>query len=138
MKYLLPAAILFSIYGCTGSSENTTASTEMYQSAKVTIEDRERQNPLEFISIHGTYRQNLIGEWVVEGNIQSFATAVTYKDVHLRFHFYTNTGTEIGSIDRTIIKFFPPSGQEHYKFKLDGTSGSASIKNELIEATPAN
>jgi hypothetical protein len=138
MKYLLLVGILFSLYSCTGSSSNSTVSPELYQSAKFTIEDKERQNPLEFLVAHGTYRQNLIGEWIVEGQIQNIATSITYKDVHLRFHFYTNTGTEIGTVDRTVIKFFGPSREEHYKFKLDGPSGSASLTHELIEATPTN
>src|SRR4051794_2145104 len=138
MKHVLLAGMLFSLYSCTGSSANENARPKLHQSARLTIEEQERQKPLEFLASHGTCHLNFVGEWVVEGYIQNLARSITYKDVKIRFHFYSNTGTEIGNIDRNLIKFFPPSVHERYRFKLQRPPGTAVVKHELIEATVAN
>jgi hypothetical protein len=138
MKYVLLAGMLFALYSCTGSSANETVRPKLYQSARLTIEEQERQKPLEHLASHGTCHLNFLAEWVVEGYIQNIARSTTYKDVKIRFHFYNNTGVEIGSTDRSVSKFFPPSVLEKYRFKLQAPSGTAVVKHELIEATVAN
>jgi hypothetical protein len=138
MKQVLLAGMLFAVYSCTGSSANERVSPRLYQSVKPRIEEQERQKPLEHLASHGSCHLNFAGEWIVEGYIQNLARTITYKDLQMRFHFYTNTGTEVGTVDRAITKFFPPSLHERYRFKLQGPSGTSFIKHELIQAVPAN
>jgi hypothetical protein len=138
MKYVLLAGMLSLLYSCTSSSANEMARPRLYQSAKISIEDQERQKPLEHLASHSSCHLNFLAEWVVEGYIQNIARSTTYKDVQIRFHFYNNTGTEIGSADRSVTEFFPPSIQKRYRFKMQAPPGTSIVKHELIEATVAN
>lgn len=140
MKKLLFGILIISFFSCDNSSASTqgiSTSQETYQSAKLTVAESEAQNPLQFLHVQGTYRRNLIGEWVVEGKVENNATVATYKDAQLKIVYYTKTGTEIGSVDRTVIKVFRPSSNETFKYHLDAPSGTNSVGIEL-EGAAAN
>ena len=98
-----------------------------YQVAQMTVEDRERAYPLDFLSATGTYKKNIIGEWVVEGSITSTATQITYKDVVVKVDYYTKTESFLGSESFTIYEFYSPNTQREFKIKSAGYANAELI-----------
>lgn len=111
---------------------------ESYEDTKLSLEEQEKQNPVEFISIDGTYRKNLIGEFVFEGTISNTATVATFKDVVLRFRYYSKTKTLLGKENIAIYEFFPPGSTKKFKAKSFGFKGSKSVGWDLNSATPVD
>lgn len=111
------------------------AHSDSYQEAKMTVAQQERKTPTAFLTTDGTYRRNLIDEWVLEGVIASKATTVTYKDVILRVDFFSKTKTLIGSERHPIYEFIGPQQQQSFKIKTMGVDGANSVNWEIEGAT---
>lgn len=122
-----------SSYG-SGSGSSSSASMSDYRQAEQTLEERESANPTEFLSTKGTYRQNLLDQWVLEGTVKSSAKSVTYKDVVLEIIHYSKTGSEIGREQSTIYEFVRPGERISFKLKTNGYRGTSSIGWEVLDA----
>ena len=133
--------IIVSFTSCTNSNnatreEQNTPAQPTYQETKMTLEDSEKANPLQFLKVSKVqYRQNLIDEWVVEGTVENHATVATYKDVVLDIVYYSKTETELGRNQETLYEFVAPNNYKTFKFKKYGFAGTALIGVELKSAT---
>lgn len=145
-KLFFTASILI-IYSCqsdSGSSSNPYSSGssynngQTYEQNKISLEDKEKRNPLQFLSSKGTYRQNLMGKWVMEGKIINSATVAAYKDVVLEFKFYSKTNTLLGTQKMTIYEYVNPGSSKSFKIKLNGYRNTGKIGWEVIDAKSAN
>jgi hypothetical protein len=131
--------VVSSLLSCdNGSNSNSTASPQSYEATKQSLADRERENPLEFLEVDGTYRQNLVDRWVLEGAIYNKASVAAYKDVVLHITYYSKTKTELGSEDKTIYEYFGPNTSRKFKIKMDGYAATESVNFEISSAVPAN
>ena len=125
--FVIAAFALFSC-GNGSSSRNGSVSTQSYDQVKMSLEDQEKSNPLQFLSSTGTYREELLGHRkVIEGTVTSRATIATFKDVVLRFTFYSKTKTEIGTANYVVYDFFPPNQQKKFTFKIDAPGGTSTM-----------
>lgn len=122
-----------SSYG-SGSGNSSSASMSDYRQAEQTLEERESANPTEFLSTKGTYRQNLLDQWVLEGTVKSSAKSATYKDIVLEIVHYSKTGSEIGREQSTIYEFVRPGERISFKIKTNGYRGTSSIGWEVSDA----
>ncbi|MCK4664130.1 MAG: hypothetical protein KAT68_14780 [Bacteroidales bacterium] len=109
-----------------------------YQETKMTLEDKEKQNPTAFLLTDGTYRINLLGEWVLEGTISNSATIATYKDVVLKVDFYSKTETHLGSERHAIYEYFSAGQTKNFKIKTFGYKGTNSISWSIESALSAD
>ena len=109
------------------SSAGYSNSRHSYQSTKMSLEEQEKGNPLSFLSCDGTYRKNLLGEWVLEGTISSSASVAEYKDVVLEVHFYSKTNTDLGTEYHTVYEYFPPGKSKRFKIKTYGYKGAKKV-----------
>ena len=109
-----------------------------YQETKMTLEDKEKQNPTAFLSTDGTYRINLLDEWVLEGTISNSATIATYKDVVLNVAFYSKTETHLGSERHTIYEYFSAGQTKNFKIKTFGYKGTNSIGWSIESASSSD
>jgi hypothetical protein len=134
MKYFCALSICVLLTSCEDNSDYTNYATSSYQETKLTLEEQEQQSPAQFLDANGTYRKNLVGEWVMEGNISSSASVATYKDVVLNINFISATGTEIGSQQETIYKYVTPGGQQSFKVKVGGYRDAESVNMSVISA----
>ena len=112
---------------CNSGSSGSYDSGSSYQETKMTLEDKEKQNPTSFLSTDGTYRKNLLGEWVLEGTISNSATIATYKDVVLEINFYSQTETHLGTEEEAIYEYFPAGKTKNFKIKT-WLNGAKKIK----------
>jgi len=135
---ILTSALLFMATSCDSNSQSESSQsspTNTYQEAKMTLEEKEKLNPTEFLDVDGKYWQNLFNRWVVEGDITNRASVVTYKDVVLNISYYTKTDTHLGTVQRSIIEYFKPGTSQHFKFKTDGVDGTSKVKISIASAT---
>jgi len=134
---ILVAMVGACLLGCSnGSGDSSSTSSgsmdyieekQSYEEAKMSVEDHEAMDPVSFIETDGTYRSNLIGEWVMEGTVSSKATAATYKDIEINFKFYSKTKTLIGDETHVLYEFLKPGSSIPFKIKSNGYRGTSSI-----------
>ena len=109
-----------------------------YQETKMSLEEQEKFNPLSFLNTKGTYRKNMIGEWVVDGTISNNATIATYKDVVIEITFYSKTNSLLGTEKKTIYEYFPAGKTIRFKLKTYGYQGTKEINWNIVNAIAAN
>lgn len=130
MKTLLFVLSLFLFSSC--GSDSSYEPT--HEDIKISLEDAEKASPTEFLKANGTYRQNLINQWVLEGTVSNTASLAKYKDVVLKIVYYSKTQTEIGSEEKTLFEYFKPNTKQNFKIKTAGFDGTSSIGFEIISA----
>ena len=104
----------------------------------MTIEEQEMREPTSFLKSEGTYRSNLIEEWVLEGTISSSATVAKYKDVVLLVNFYSKTKTLIGTERHPIYEYINPGRSINFKIKTNGFDGTESVGWDIESAEAAS
>jgi len=117
-----------------GYADNTGS----YENARLTLKEQESLYPTSFIKSDGTYRRNLIGEWVMEGSVTSKATVANYKDVVLNISYYSKTNTLIGSEQHTLYEYLAPGSTVQFKIKSFGYKGTSGIGVEVEDAVISN
>lgn len=130
MKTLLFALSLFLLISC----DSDSSFEPTYEDKKMSLKDTEKANPIEFLKAKGTYKQNLIGQWVLEGTVSNTSSLAIYKDVVLKIVYYSKTQTEIGSEEKTLFEYFKPNNQQNFKIKTTGFEGTSSIGFEIVSA----
>lgn len=128
------AVLTFGLTSC----ESGYGTGSSYQETKITLEEKENRNPTSFLSTDGTYRENLLGEWVLEGSISNTATIATYKDVVLEIHFFSKTKTHLGTEKEVLYEYFPAGQTKNFKIKTYGYKGTNSIGWDIVSASIAN
>ncbi len=112
-----------------------TDSEGKYKEKVMTVEEIERSQPSEFLSVGGTYRETFLGDkFKVYCEFSNTATIVTYKDAVLRFTYYSKTNSIIGTKDYTVYESFPPGTNKSVELKIDNYKNVNSIGWELIRA----
>ena len=138
-KVLYFAFIALSLTACQSNSSNgvngNTNNTTNYQAAKIFIADQEKADPRAFLKVtNGTYKKNLLGEWVVEGS----TTVARYKDVVLLVSFYSKTQTLLGTQEFKQFEFIEPGHSVAFKIKSNGFPGTGIIGIDVKGASAAN
>lgn len=136
MNPLTTLSIIISMIfiGCDSTTQSSEPSKE-YEETKESLESQEIRSPNSFLSVDGSYRKNLLGEWVIEGKIISSAKVATYKDVTIRINFYSKTNSYLGSDNQTVYEFIPPNDSKRFKIKSMGYQGAKQINWEIANAS---
>ena len=136
-------AILFT--SCSSADSyisNSYATTTVAERPKTAQELRaellaqEQGAPTEYLQAQGTYRRNLIGQLVLEGDIFNQATLARFKDPVLSVTWYSQTQTELGTQQLPIYEVMGPQDSKHYKLKTDAPSEVATVSIGITGATP--
>jgi len=139
IKLTILALTMILVTACNGSRNNNNYGAEhnTYEESKTSIEDKEKDNPLSFLSIDATYRKNLLGEWVVQGKISNSATVAIYKDVKLSLIFNSKTDTYLGSETQTVYEFVKPGQSKSFKIKTYASGINGKPKKMNLEIVGA-
>jgi len=139
---LIKSLLLILLFSSCNSDSSTYTSPhdngQTYEENKMSLGEKEKRNPLQFLESNGTYRQNLVGKWVVEGKIRNKATTAAFKDVTVQINFYSKTNTLLGSEKKTIYEYVNPGRSSSFKFKLSGYRNTSKIGWEIVDAKSAN
>ena len=131
IQLLVIILLLFSSCNKSNSGSDYRSPEVTYQEQKVSIEDTERANPLNFLTLNYQARNNFFGKFIIEGHISNKASVAVYKDVVIQIDFYTKTNTYIDSKVYTIYEYIKPYGKASFKFKMS-TPGNFQIYNVKI------
>jgi hypothetical protein len=131
---IISMAIIVLISGCNNKRSNVAKEKESYEKAKETLEEKEKKNPLLFLSVNSRDKHNLIGQTVIQGNVTNNAKVSSYKDVQLELSFYSKTGTLLEKGNETVYDEIAPGKSANFKIKNFAPKGSDSIAIKVLGA----
>lgn len=102
---------------------------------KEELADREKENPRLYLKAEGTYRENLIGELVLEGKIKNTATAAIFKDIVIEGEFIAASGTVLAKEKFTRYEKLGPGYEVTFKFKTVAPMETKSVSVRVVDAT---
>ncbi|MEC3965692.1 hypothetical protein [Flagellimonas halotolerans] len=113
--------------------------SKSYQEQKMSIEEMENANPVQFLTADGKYNESFWGtELKINGKISNKATVASYKDVILKVTYYSKTNSVIGNKEYTIYEIFPPNRTMPFKLSIKNYKDVSSIRWEVVDAIPLN
>jgi hypothetical protein len=159
MKKIIFLFAIAVIYVSFSSCNNSHASGLGQPSVKSTQElrqelaAREELNPTAMLVGSGTMRQNTVmvqkqfffrsavyqndGE-IINGFIRSKASVARFKDAQVRVTFYSETQTELNSVDTTLYKYFNPNSTIPFEMKVYPPAETKIFTIQVINATALN
>ena len=99
---------------------------------------KERQNPSEYLKSQGTFRENMIGETVLEGRVDNVATMANFKDIVIEVTFLAASGTALGRKEFTRYEVVGHGYGVTFKFKTFAPAQTKSVAVRVISATPVD
>ncbi|MCO6498676.1 MAG: hypothetical protein J5I50_13560 [Chitinophagaceae bacterium] len=105
-----------------------------YEETKKALLEKEKNNPLLFLSITGSEKKNLVGQTVIKGKLSSTATVAVYKDISIKLDFYSKTKALLESDKEVIYIELKPGDSESFKTKYFAPKGTDSVALSVISA----
>lgn len=133
-RILICTAMALSFAAC--NSANSERPSDKYEAKKKSLEETERDNPLQFLRIKGDDHVNLLNQEVIEGEITNKATLAAFKDIEVKVTFKDEGGSRIEKVIKTVNEVVKPGGSVEFKFKLKKPKGTASVGIDIVGATP--
>jgi hypothetical protein len=137
MKYLFLFLLISSsmFFSCQSDSEKKAlAEKESYELTKQDLLKKEQKDPAMFLSVKGSNRKNIIGQTVVMGTISNKATVATFKDVEMKFSFFSKTNALLETDKETIFETLDPGTSKSFKTKYFAPKGTDSVALQIINA----
>ncbi|MCB9233764.1 MAG: hypothetical protein H6581_19060 [Bacteroidia bacterium] len=118
-------------------ADTLTTCEEPAEPSPAELEDRQKRReislPMDFLKLEFSSKKNLLGEWVINGTVESRAEFIRYKDPELEITFVSKTLTELGSTRQVVFEYLEPGRITPFKVKVKSPKGT-----ELVEAQLAN
>ncbi len=136
MKKLLGLIVVGSVLfaACQSKAEKETTEKDNYEKAKESLEEREKKNPVAFISVTSKDKHNLIGQTVIKGTVNNNAKVCVYKDVELELSFFSKTGVLLEKDNEKIYEVIEPGKSADFKTKYFAPKGTDSVGIKVIGA----
>jgi major membrane immunogen (membrane-anchored lipoprotein) len=129
---LFISSVLFS---CSNNdSKKAEKEKDSYQATKESLQDKEKKNPENFLTVAGHDKHNLLGQTVVKGTVTNKATVATYKDVDVKLDFYSKTGTLLETDKETVFEVIGPGQSKNFKTKYFAPKGTDSVALSVTAA----
>jgi uncharacterized membrane protein len=136
MKHLLIVFILAAFCSACGTSANDEKPSVKYEEKKKSLEETERDNPLQFLKMtNGNNHSNLVNKVVIEGQISNIATLVSYKDIEVKITIKDAQGSVIEKDTKTLDMTIRPGNTQTVKIKVKRPKGTNSVIYDIIGAT---
>lgn len=135
MDRIIAAFLLLTLLSaCTSTAERQVEEKEKYEKAVESLEEKEKKNPLQFLSVSSSDKHNLLGQTVIKGEVSNRAKVCTYKDVQLEVSFFSKTGALLEKGNETVYDEIQPGKSSAFKFKNFAPKGSDSIAIKVLGA----
>lgn len=131
------ACIVLSIIllsACNIKAKEAAAEKENYQKAAETLLEKEKKNPISFLTVTSHDKHNLLGQTVIKGNINNKAKVCAYKDVQLELSFFSKTGTLLEKDNETVYDNIEPGKSADFKTKYFAPKGTDSVAIKILSA----
>ena len=129
---VLVTGILFT--ACNSKAKTEAAEKDSYEKTKETLEEKEKKNPLSFLTVTCKDKHNLIGQTVIKGTVNNKAKVCTYKDVELELSFFSKTGVLLEKDSEKIYEVIEPGKSADFKTKYFAPKGTDSVGIKLLGA----
>lgn len=113
-----------------------SASGEVYEERDMSVEQRERINPSEFIVVNAQYDNDVLGASDITGTLYNKATKTNYKDVMVTVYFYDESGSMIGSKNYAVSQDLNVGETENFKIKVDTPDHTKNVTWSITGANP--
>lgn len=127
-------AVIIFLSACKSKAKEAATEKENYQKATETLLEKEKKNPVAFLSINSHDKHNLLGQTVIKGNVNNTAKVCTYKDVQLELAFFSKTGTLLEKDNETIYDNIAPGKSADFKTKYFAPKGTDSVAIKVLGA----
>ena len=125
----LGAMLSIGIVGC-------SASGEVYEEKEMSVEQRERLNPGDFIVVNAQYDDDVVGKSAISGTLQNKATRTNYQDVMVTVYFYDESGTMVGSNNYSVSQDLSIGETENFKIEVDTPDNTKNVTWSITGANP--
>ena len=115
------------------SNKQDKFSDKTYIEAKESLADKERNNPLNFLSVHGDDKKHLLGKTVVKGIITNTASITAYKDVRIKMQCFSNN-KQVEEHEDVIKEIIQPNSSADFKTRYRLPKNTDSIALSLMSA----
>ncbi len=122
------------LISCGGTDSKKSGQKDKYENSKETLQQIEQKNPVRFLKAESKDRKNLIGQTVVKGTIYNNAKMASYKDIDLKFSYYSKTGTLLQQDQTVIYDSVAPGKSIDFKTKEFTPKGTSDVKIEIVGA----
>lgn len=138
MKTRLPLLVFCFIFlfSCSSDTNHAAKEKESYENTRSLLLDKEKKNPAMFLSVRGNSHKNIVGQTVIKGKITSTSSIASYKDVEIKFDFYSPTKALLESDKETIFIEVSPGNSVGFKSKYFAPKGTDSVALSVLSAKP--
>ncbi len=134
-SFFLFPIFLSVLFSCnTHGAKTINEEKESYQETKKSLLIKEQKDPLNFLTVHGNDKRNLLGQTVVKCVVKNNATLATYKDVDLQLSFYSKTKVLLETDKETVFEVLPAGQSKDFKTKYFAPKGTDSVALEVLAA----
>ena len=130
----IATALIVFFTACNSHQKNDTAEKENYEKAKESLEEKEKKNPVSFLSVSSKDKHNLIGQTVIKGSITNNAKVCIYKDVQVELSFFSKTKVLLEKDTETIYEVIDPGKSADFKTKYFAPKGTDSVGIKILGA----
>lgn len=134
ISLLFCASVLLFVTSCNTKEEKEQTKKDNYENSKRSIEEQEKKSPVEFLTVSGNDKRNLLGQTVVKGQVHNHAKIVTYKDVDVKLFFYSKTGALLQEDQEMVYENIAPGTTVNFKSKYFSPKGTDSIAMTVLSA----
>lgn len=135
MRNLIVAVMAVFFVASCGSTANEEKPTARYQEKKSSLEETERNNPLQFLKMsNNSDRSNLVNKVVIEGTISNSATLVSYKEIEVGIVFKDKEGDVLEKDRKTLNLTIGPKSSQSVKVKVKKPKGTTSVVFDIVGA----
>lgn len=134
MKLFSVFCLLLIVASCSSSEKKFDA--QSYEHHKESLAEKEKKNPLAFLSVTGDDKKNIIGQTVVHGKIFNKATVSSFKNVRIKMVCYKHTNFVVEHED-LIDDVIKPNSTTNFKIKYRLPKGTDSISLSIMSVDVA-
>lgn len=127
-------ALILSFFACHNKAADAAADKEIYQKATETLFEKEKKDPVAFLTVSSHDKHNLLGQTVIKGSIYNVAKVTTFKDIVLQLSFFSKTHTLLEKDIETIYEVVLPGAAANFKTKYFAPKGTDSIALKVLSA----
>jgi len=128
MKYLLAFSCMVCLFACKEKFDGKT-----YEENKISLAQREREHPEQFLKISSDDKKNLFGITVVKGKIVNTASVAAYKNTRIKMLCYQN-GIRVEEHEDVMPEIIKPGGTKTFKTKYHLPKGTDSLAISVMSA----
>lgn len=133
--HIFIAGLILMVYSCHSmDSKKGDKEDAHYQDTRQSLTVQEQRRPQHFLVVSGSSRKNLLGQTIVRGTITSKATIAIFKNVTLKFSFYSKTHSLLDTQKETIYDEFHPGDSKDFKSKYFEPKGTDSVGIMVVGA----